>query len=155
MARPNISERERELVGEVMASDILALGPMAERFEQAVANVAGRRYGVSCSSGTAGLHMVVRSLEIGPEDEVITTPFSFVASSNCLLYEHARPRFVDIEPDTLGIDPAAAASAAGPRTVGVLPVHVFGRPSRIEALEDLATAHGWHLIEDACEALGS
>lgn len=155
MARPNIGERERELVNEVLDSDILALGPMAVRFEQAVAEVAGRSHGVSCSSGTAGLHMVVRSLGIGPGDEVITTPFSFVASANCLLYEHARPRFVDIEPDGLGLDPEAVAAAAGPDTVGVLPVHVFGRPSRMERIDAIAQQRGWHLIEDACEALGS
>lgn len=155
MARPNIGERERELVNEVLDSDILALGPMAVRFEEAVAEVAGRSHGVSCSSGTAGLHMVVRSLGIGPGDEVITTPFSFVASANCLLYEHARPRFVDIEPDGLGLDPEAVAAAAGPDTVGVLPVHVFGRPSRMERIDAIAQQRGWHLIEDACEALGS
>ena len=155
MARPNLGKRERELVNEVLDSDVLALGPMAQRFEQGLAELTGRRFGVSCSSGTAGLHMVVRSLGIGQGDEVITTPFSFVASSNCLLYEHARPRFVDIEPDSLGLDPDAAAAAAGPQTVGILPVHVFGRPCRISELDVLAAQRGWHLIEDACEALGS
>ncbi len=117
--------------------------------------MAGRRFGVSCSSGTAGLHMAVRALGIRDGDEVITTPFSFVASANCLLYERARPVFVDIEEDSLGLDPALVERAAGPRTVGVLPVHVFGRPCRIEAIASIATEHGWHLIEDACEALGS
>lgn len=155
MARPDIGERERELVNEVLDSGILALGPMAARFEDQLAEMAGRRFGVSCSSGTAGLHMIVRSLGIGEGDEVITTPFSFVASANCLLYEHATPRFVDIEPDRLGIDPEAVAAAAGPRTVGILPVHVFGRPCRIGELSDIATDRGWHLIEDACEALGT
>ncbi len=155
MARPDIGERERELVNEVLDSGTLALGPMAVRFEEALAAVVGRRYGVSCSSGTAGLHMVVRALGIGPGDEVITTPFSFVASANCLLYEQATPRFVDIEPDGLGLDPATVAAAAGPRTVGVLPVHVFGRPCRIDELAATAEQRGWHLIEDACEALGS
>ena len=155
MAQPDIGERERELVNEVLDSGTLALGPMAVRFEEALAAVVGRRYGVSCSSGTAGLHMVVRALGIGPGDEVITTPFSFVASANCLLYEQATPRFVDIEPDSLGLDPATVAAAAGPRTVGVLPVHVFGRPCRIDELAATAEERGWHLIEDACEALGS
>jgi perosamine synthetase len=155
MARPNIGDRERQLVNEVLDSDVLALGPMAERFEQGVAELVGRRFGVSCSSGTAGLHMIVRSLGIRRDDEVITTPFSFVASSNCLLYEHARPRFVDIEPDSLGLDPEAVEAAAGPEIVGVLPVHVFGRPCRIDELDGIATRRGWHLIEDACEALGS
>ena len=155
LARPDIGPRERALVSEVLESGTLALGPMAERFEEGVAAAAGRAYGVSCSSGTAGLHMIVRSLGIKDGDEVITTPFSFVASSNCLLYERARPRFVDIEADTLGLDPALVESAAGPRTVGILPVHVFGRPCRITEIAAIAGRHGWHLIEDSCEALGS
>ena len=155
MARPDIGPRERELVNQVLDSDVLALGPMAQRFEEGVADVAGRRFGVSCSSGTAGLHMVVRSLGIGEGDEVITTPFSFVASANCMLYEHARPRFVDIEPDTLGLDPDAVSSAIGPETAGILPVHVFGRPCRIVELMGIAEQRGLRVIEDACEAIGS
>ncbi len=155
MASPSIGARERELVNEVLDSGTLALGPMAQAFEQRIAEVAGRRFGVSCSSGTAGLHMVVRSLGIRDGDEVITTPFSFVASANCLLYERARPRFVDIEEDSLGLDPDLVEAAAGPHTVGVLPVHVFGRPCRIHAVAAIAERRGWHLIEDACEALGS
>ena len=85
LARPDIGARERELVAEVLASDVLALGPFARRFEAGIAAVAGRSEGVACSSGTAGLHLAVRALEIGDGDEVITTPFSFVASANCLL----------------------------------------------------------------------
>jgi len=155
LAQPWIGERERELVEEVLASDVLALGRFAVRFEEAIAAVAGRRFGVACSSGTAGLHMVVRALGIAPGDEVITTPFSFVASANCFLYEGARPRFVDIEEDGLGLDPDLVAAAAGPATRAILPVHVFGRPCRILDIAALADAHGWALIEDACEALGS
>lgn len=155
LAQPWIGARERELVGEVLDSGVLALGPFAERFEEAVAALAGRRFGVACSSGTAGLHMVVRALGLAPGDEVITTPFSFVASANCLLYEGLTPRFVDIEEDTLGLDPALIDAAAGPRTRGILPVHVFGRPCRIEAISAMADSRGWPLVEDSCEALGS
>jgi perosamine synthetase len=155
LAQPWIGERERALVDEVLASDVLALGRFATRFEEALAELAGRRFGIACSSGTAGLHMAVRALGIGPGDEVITTPFSFVASANCVLYEGARPRFVDIEEDTLGLDPDQVASAAGAGTRAILPVHVFGRPCRIDDLASLAEASGWALIEDACEALGS
>ena len=155
MAQPWIGDRERELVEQVLASDVLALGPFAVAFEEGVANLAGRRFGVSCNSGTAGLHMAIRALGIGEGDEVITTPFSFVASANCLLYERARPRFVDIEEDSLGIDPELVASAAGPRTKGVLPVHVFGRPCKIDEVVAIADGKGWALVEDACEALGS
>ncbi len=138
LASPDIGPRERELVDQVLSSGSLALGPMAIEFEERVAEAVGRRFGVSCSSGTAGLHMIVRSLGIHDGDEVITTPFSFVASANCLLYERARPRFVDIEEDTLGLDPGLVAAAAGPDTVGVLPVHVFGRPCRIGEIATIA-----------------
>ena len=132
LARPDIGPRERELVNEVLENGPLALGPRAVEFEQRLAERAGRAYGVSCSSGTAGLHMAVRALGIADGDEVITTPFSFVASANCLLYERARPVFVDIEEDALGLDPNRVEAASGPRTVGILPVHVFGRPCRID-----------------------
>jgi perosamine synthetase len=155
LARPDIGDRELQLVTEVLASDVLAMGPFIERFEAGIAALAGRRLGVACSSGTAGLHLGVRALEIGEGDEVITTPFSFVASANCLLYERALPRFVDIEEDTLGIDPDRLESAASSRTRAVLPVHVFGRPCRIEAIATTARERGWALIEDACEGLGS
>ena len=131
------------------------MGPFARAFEEAIAEIAGRRYGVACSSGTAGLHLVIRALEIADGDEVITTPFSFVASANCILYERAIPRFVDIEEETLGMDPELIAAAAGPRTKALLPVHVFGRPCRIDEIAALAADRGWQLIEDACEALGS
>jgi perosamine synthetase len=155
LAQPWIGDRERELVEQVLSSGVLARGPFGRAFEEAVAVVAGRLFGVACSSGTAGLHMAVRALGIGDGDEVITTPFSFVASANCLLYEGARPLFVDIEEETLGLDPELVARAAGPRTRGVLPVHVFGRACRIAEIADLAEAHGWSLVEDACEAFGS
>jgi perosamine synthetase len=154
LAQPWIGDRERELIDQVLTTDVLALGPFADAFEDGVAAMAGRRFGVACSSGTAGLHMAVRALGIRDGDEVITTPFSFVASANAILYERAKPVFVDIEEETLGLDPDLAEAAASPRTRAILPVHVFGRPCRIEALEELAVAHGWHLIEDACEALG-
>ena len=155
LARPDVGELELELVTQVLRSDVLALGPFAPRFEAAIAAIAGRREGIACSSGTAGLHMGVRALGIGEDDEVITTPFSFVASANCLLYERAVPRFVDIEEDSLGLDPDLIEQAATDRTRAVLPVHVFGRPCRIEAIDAVARRRGWRVIEDACEGLGS
>ncbi len=155
LAQPSIGNRERELVEQVLASGVLALGPFARAFEDEVARLAGRRFGIACSSGTAGLHMAVRALGISQGDEVITTPFSFVASANCLLYEGARPRFVDIEEEKLGLDPDLVAEMRGPRLKGILPVHVFGRPCRIGELAELAYSRGWRLIEDACEAFGS
>ena len=155
LARPDIGVREMELVAEVLSSDVLALGPFASRFEAGIAGLSGRREGVACSSGTAGLHLSIRALEIGDGDEVITTPFSFVASANCALYERAVPRFVDIEEDSLGLDPALVELAATKRTRAILPVHVFGRPCRIGDLSGIARERGWALIEDACEGLGS
>jgi perosamine synthetase len=155
LARPDIGPREIELVNQVLASDVLAMGAFTRRFEEAIAGLAGRREGVACSSGTAGLHMGVRALGIGAGDEVITTPFSFVASANCLLYEQAVPRFVDIEEDCLGLDPALMADAMTPRTRAVLPVHVFGRPCRIGEIVGFARERGLSIIEDSCEGLGS
>jgi len=155
LAQPWIGERERQLVAEVLDSDVLALGRFADAFEEGVARMAGRRHGVACSSGTAGLHMAVRALGIGDGDEVITTPFSFVASTNCLLYERAIPKFVDIEEQTLGLDPQLAESAITARTTAILPVHVFGRPCRIDDIAAIAATHGSKLIEDSCEALGT
>ena len=155
LASPDIGDREIDLVTQVLKSDILAMGPLTQRFESGIAAAAGRRQGVACSSGTAGLHLGVRALEIGEGDEVITTPFSFVASANCLLYERAIPRFVDIEEDSLGLDPELIERAVTTRTKAVLPVHVFGRPCRIEAIEEVARRRGWSMIEDACEGLGS
>jgi perosamine synthetase len=155
LAQPNISAHEVELVLRVLQSDALAMGPFTEEFERRIAEMTGRRYGIACSSGTAGLHLAVRALGIGADDEVITTPFSFVASSNCLLFERAIPRFVDIEEETLGLDPDQVTAAATTRTRGLLPVHVYGNPCRIEALEHMAQERDWYLIEDSCEALGS
>jgi len=155
LARPDIGALELELVTEVLTSDTLAIGPFTQRFEAGIAALTNRREAIACSSGTAGLHLGVRALEIGDGDEVITTPFSFVASANCLLYERAVPLFVDIEEDSLGMDPDLVEVAASSRTRAILPVHVFGRPCRIDAVEEVARRRGWRVIEDACEGLGS
>jgi perosamine synthetase len=155
LARPDISDAEVEAVVGVLRSGVLSIGPWVEEFEALAAETAGRRFGVACSSGTAGLHLAIRGLGIADGDEVITTPFSFVASANCILYERATPRFVDIEETTLGMDPALVEAASSSRTRAVLPVHVFGKPCRIWEIEEIANRRGWTLIEDACEAIGS
>jgi perosamine synthetase len=155
LAQPNIGEEEIELVNRVLRSDSLAMGQFTEDFEAAVAELAGRRFAIACSSGTAGLHMAVRALGIGEGDEVITSPFSFVASANCVLYERATPRFVDIEEETLGIDPERVDDAIGETTRAILPIDVFGQPCRLGALTEIAGRRELRMIEDSCEAIGS
>src|SRR6476646_3465777 len=155
LASPDLGEREEQLVLEVLRSGRLSLGPMGERFERAFAEWLGVEDAVAVSSGTAGLHLGVRALGWGEGDEVLTSPFSFVASANCLLSEGARPVFCDVDPLTLDLDPAAAAAALGERTAGILPVHIFGYPAAMAALEELAAANGLGILEDACEALGA
>jgi perosamine synthetase len=155
LARPEIGEREQELVLEVLRSGRLSLGPIGERFEREFAAWLGAGDAVAVSSGTAALHLGVRELGWGPGDEVLTSPFSFVASANCLLYEDAQPVFCDIDPVTLNIDPDAAAAAVGEATAGILPVHIFGYPAAMPELEALAAKNGLGILEDACEALGA
>jgi perosamine synthetase len=155
LARPDIGEREEELVLSVLRSGRLSLGPMAVEFERAFAEFLGVEDAVAVSSGTAALHLGVRQLGWGEGDEVITSPFTFVASANCLLYEGARPVFVDVDPETLDIDPAAAAAAVTERTAGLLPIDIFGWPAAWPELEALAAKHGLGILEDSCEALGA
>jgi dTDP-4-amino-4,6-dideoxygalactose transaminase len=155
LAQPDLGAREEELVLEVLRSGRLSLGPMGERFERALADWLGVEDAVAVSSGTTALHLGVRALGWGPGDEVLTSPFSFVASANCLLYEGARPVFCDVDPETLNLDPAAAAEAAGERTRGILPVHIFGWPVAMPELEAVAGERGLGILEDACEALGA
>jgi dTDP-4-amino-4,6-dideoxygalactose transaminase len=155
LARPEIGAREEELALEVLRSGRLSLGPMQERFEAAFASWLGTDDAVAVSSGTAALHLGVRALGWGAGDEVLTSPLSFVASANCLLYEGARPVFCDVDPRTLNLDPAAAEAAVGERTAGILPVHIFGYPAAMPELESLAAAHDLGILEDACEAIGA
>jgi perosamine synthetase len=155
LAKPEIGAREEELALEVLRSGRLSLGPMGERFERDFAAWLGADDAVAVSSGTTALHLGVRALGWGPGDEVLTSPFSFVASANCLLYEGARPVFCDVDPVTLNLDPAAVEAAAGKRTAGILPVHIFGFPAAMTELEAIAAASGLGILEDACEALGA
>ncbi|MEA2450627.1 MAG: perosamine synthetase [Thermoleophilaceae bacterium] len=155
MARPVIGPREEELVLEVLRSGRLSLGPMLTRFERLFADALGVASASAVSSGTAGLHLAVRAAGIQPGDEVITSPFSFVASANCVVYEGATPVFCDIDARTLNVEPAAAEAAVTERTTGLLPVHIFGYPADLPALERLATQRNLWIVEDACEALGA
>ncbi len=154
LARPVLGQSEERAAIDVLRSGRLSLGPRTEQFEQAFAARVGAGFASAVSSGTAGLHLAVRAAGITEGDEVVTSPFSFVASANVLLYERARPVFADIDPVTLNLDPAAAAAAVGERTAALLPVHIFGYPADMAAFEDLAQRHQLAIVEDACEALG-
>jgi perosamine synthetase len=155
LARPDVREDDVQRVAEVLRGNRLARGPWTERFEQQLAGYVGVRHAVAVSSGTSALHLIVRALGIGPGDDVITTPFSFVASTNAILFEGATPVFADIDPQTLCIDPEAVERAVTPQTKAILAVDVFGRPADWIALEAVADRHGLELIEDSAEALGS
>jgi len=155
LARPEIGEREEELVLEVLRSGRLSLGPVGERFERDLSTWLGVEDAVGVSSGTTALHLGVRALGWGRGDEVLTSPFSFVASANCLLYEGARPVFCDVDPVTLNLDPAAVEASVGERSAGILPIHIFGFPAAMPELEALAARRGLGVLEDACEALGA
>jgi perosamine synthetase len=146
-----LGEAEERAVLEVLRSGRLSLGPKIEEFERAFAARVGARHASAVSSGTAALHLALRAVGVTDGDEVITSPFSFVASANVVLMERARPVFADIDPRTLNLDPDAAAAAINGRTKALLPVHIFGYPADVAALE----RHGLPIVEDACEALGA
>jgi perosamine synthetase len=151
LARPVIGEAEEQAVLEVLRSRHLSLGPRVPAFETAFAARVGAAHASAVSSGTAALHLALRAVGVTAGDEVVTSPFSFVASANSILYERARPVFVDIDPVTLNLDVDAAAAAITGRTSALLPVHIFGYPADTLALEK----HGLPIVEDACEALGA
>ncbi len=154
LARPVLGEEEERAVLEVLRSGQLSLGPRVPAFETAFAARVGARSACAVSSGTAGLHLALRAAGVEDGDEVITSPFSFVASANAAVYERARPVFADIDPVTLNLDPQAAGAAVSERTRALLPVHIFGYPADMPAFEELAARQGLSIVEDACEALG-
>ncbi len=155
LARPSLTDHERERVLEVLHSEQLSRGPYLEAFEDAMAERCGTEHAVAVSSGTGALHCIVRALDLPAGAEVITTPFSFVASSNVLLYEDLRPRYVDITPSTYNLDVDRVADAITPETEAILAVDVFGVPVDWPLLRTLADEHDLQLIDDACEAIGA
>jgi len=173
LSRPDIGEREIELVTRALRSGQLTLGPCLTEFEEKFAAYAGRRYAVSTNSGTSALHLGAKALGIGPQDDVLTSAFSFVASANCILYEHGSPIFVDIDPATLNLDPQAIQRTiardyawdsrrcqlinrrSGHMLKAILPVHVFGVPCEMAPILEAAREYGLRVLEDACEALGA
>ncbi|MBI3158342.1 MAG: DegT/DnrJ/EryC1/StrS family aminotransferase [Chloroflexi bacterium] len=176
MSAPDLTDAERAAVQAVLHTPQLSFGPQTLAFERAIAELTGARHAIAVNSGTAGLHLCVRAAGLGPGDLALTTPFSFMASSNVLLYEQAVPVFVDVEPQTGNIDPELAAQAAADLASGgaaarrwlprrgasgsaalkaLLAVDVFGQPADYDPLLETARAHGLKVIEDSCESLGA
>jgi len=155
LSAPYFDGREEELVLEVLRSGRLSLGPTIDRFEELLAERVGAPYAAAVSSGTAGLHLLCHVAGFGPGDEVITSPFSFVASANCFIFEGATPVFVDVDAKTFNFDPAAVEAAITERTRGIVAVDIFGYPCELDELRAIADRHGLTLIEDSCQALGA
>ncbi|NIA17387.1 MAG: aminotransferase class I/II-fold pyridoxal phosphate-dependent enzyme [Planctomycetes bacterium] len=155
LSRPDINEADIEAVCEVLRTPNLALGPKMAEFEKKIADYVGRKYAVAVNSGTSALFLCMKALGIGPGDEVITTPFTFIASVNCILMVGAKPVFVDIEPRNLNIDPAGIEKKITDRTKAILPVVVFGNPAGLDEVCRIAQKHNLPVIEDSCEGIGS
>ncbi|MEQ8473581.1 MAG: DegT/DnrJ/EryC1/StrS family aminotransferase [Marinoscillum sp.] len=153
LSKPYITQEDIAVVTEALNSSQLSLGQWTRRFEESFAQSIGTTYAVAVSSGTAALHLSMRALQIAPGDEVITSPFSFIASSNCILYEQGKPVFVDIEEETLGIDPLQVEPVITGRTKAILPVHVFGQACDMDSIMNVANSHSLSVIEDCCEAI--
>jgi len=155
LSNPDITELEIKYVTEVLRSPDLSLGPKLVEFEQNMAQFVGRKYAIAVNSGTSALHLIVRAFGIRGGDEVITSPFSFIASANCLLFERAKPVFVDIDPLTFNIDVSLIEREITPQTKAILAVDVFGYPAEWGRLEEIGRKYNLKLIEDSCEALGA
>lgn len=155
LSAPDITHKEVEIVNKVLATSLLSIGPKIKEFEEKIAAFVGTKYAIGVNSGTSGLHLCMRSLNIKDGDEVITTPFSFIASANCILFERARPVFVDIDERTLCIDPNRIEEKITPRTKAILPVHIFGHPCQMDKIMQIAEKYNLTVIEDACEAIGA
>ena len=155
LSSPDVTNKEVEIISQVLSTPYLSIGPKIKEFEKKMADFIGMKYAVALNSGTSGLHLCVRSLDIKDGDEVITSPFSFIASANCMLFERAKPVFVDIDKNTLCIDPDKIEEKITERTKAILPVHIFGHPCEMEKIMQIAKKHNLAVIEDACEALGA
>ncbi len=155
IAAPQIGEEERQAVLAVLDSGHLAQGAVVEAFEREFATWCGVEHAVAVNSGTAALHLALMAHSIGQGDEVITSPFTFVASANAALFVGARPVFVDIEPATYCLDPAKVEAAITPKTRAIMPIDLYGQPAAMDDLRQIAERHRLLLIEDACQAHGA
>lgn len=155
MSSPELTREDIQAVHEVLETNWLSIGPKVEQFEHNFADYVGTRYATSVNSGTSGLHLTTIAANIQPGDEVITSSFSFVASANCILYERAKPVFIDIDPHTNNMDPTLIEAAITDRTKAILVVHAFGQPADMDPILEIARKYNLYVIEDACEALGA
>ncbi|MDY7080702.1 MAG: DegT/DnrJ/EryC1/StrS aminotransferase family protein [Chloroflexota bacterium] len=155
ISRPQIGEAEKQAVLEVLESGMLVQGQRVARLEEQFAEVCGTRYGVATSSGTTALHIALLAHDIGPGDEVITTPFTFIATVNAILFVGARPVLVDIDEETFNVNPALIEAAVTPLTRAVIPVHLYGHPCDMDAVMDIARRHDLVVVEDAAQAIGA
>src|SRR3989338_9293213 len=155
IAKPYILDEDIKNVVEVLKSGQLALGPKLKEFEDKFAKYVGVKYACAVSSGTAALHLGVRALGLKAGDEVITTPFSFVSSANCLLYEGVKPVFVDIEEETFNIDSSKIEEQITKKTKAILPIHIFGQSADMDEIMKIAEKYNLKILEDACESLGA
>ncbi|HMO26569.1 MAG TPA: DegT/DnrJ/EryC1/StrS aminotransferase family protein, partial [Tepidisphaeraceae bacterium] len=154
LSHPDITQKEIDAVVEVLSSNTLSIGPRVIEFERKVAKLTDRKHAIAVSSGTSGLHCCMLAAGIGQGDEVLTTPFSFVASANCILFVDAKPVFADIDPLTMNVDVEKLRHAITPRARAIVAVETFGHPGGMSELEALAREQGLVLIEDACEGFG-
>jgi dTDP-4-amino-4,6-dideoxygalactose transaminase len=155
ISKPYIGEEEKKAVLEVMDSGMLVQGPRVAKLEERFAQLCGVKHAIATSSGTTALHVALLANGIGEGDEVITTPFTFIASANSILYAGAKPVFVDVDEETFNLDPALVETAITPRTKAIMPVHLFGYVCDMDALQAIADKHGLKIIEDACQAVAA
>ncbi len=155
IAAPIIEREEIDAVNEVLASGLLAQGPMVARLEADFAKVCGTKYAVAVNSGTAALHAALHAAGVGPDDEVITVPFSFIATINPILMVGAKPVLVDIDPITFNLDPTLLEKAITSKTKAIIPVHLYGQPADMSEINAIAEKHNLRVIEDACQAVGA
>ncbi len=155
ISKPFIGEAEKQAVLQVLESGMLVQGPRTAKLEEKFAAVCGVKHAIATSSGTAALHIALLAHDIGEGDEVITTPFTFIASVNSIIYTGARPVFVDVEQDTFNINPALIEAAITPKTKAIMPVHLYGYVCDMDALQAIASKHGLVILEDACQAVGA
>ncbi|GAB4119248.1 MAG: DegT/DnrJ/EryC1/StrS family aminotransferase [Roseiflexaceae bacterium] len=155
ISKPYIGEAEKQAVMEVLESGMLVQGPRTAKLEERFAQLCGVKHAIATSSGTTALHVALLAHGVGPGDEVITSPFTFIASANSIVYVGAKPVFVDIDPETFNINPALIEAAITPRTKAIMPVHIYGYPCDMDAIQAIANKHGLAIIEDSAQAVGA